>query len=231
VLRDRGAPRPYLSDSAFDRIVEMAGGTPHELNVLRSRLEEIIELYQDAKRAPRTEYEAYFDEFSKPSPLVREKLKRVQKSCNRTLEELRDADVAARLRSVAPDKSVSGLKSAVQAIHDVKTWAGDALKIETRGRKRDEALDTALLELANTYVQHFRHGDIWKVPSSERSRFVRFAGEVLSHTDGLPLTEEVIAKRWQRLRNEMSPLRVRLRKSGRNRHQNSQLFLPPTDTT
>ena len=203
--------RGRFTDENFESILKAGGGSEHELDVLRLRLEEILERYIATAEKPTTEFEVSFLEFSHP-PNMRKELTRVWKSCDKILAELAEVDVRYQLNS-AREHGQSNAKFSVEytieGIKSLKDRAAAALKIETRGRKRDTALDTALLELADAYVEHFEHSEIWKVASSERSKFIRFIAEVLSHASERDFTEETLAKRWQTLCKEMKPLRAR----------------------
>lgn len=104
--------RGRFTDENFESILKAGGGSEHELDVLRLRLEEILERYIATAEKPTTEFEVSFLEFSHP-PNMRKELTRVWKSCDKILAELAEVDVRYQLNS-AREHGQSNAKFSVE---------------------------------------------------------------------------------------------------------------------
>jgi hypothetical protein len=222
-----------LSDRDFATIQKIGGGNPRDEQNLRQRLEEIIEGYQEALN-PREGFETDFLDFANTSrPKTRKPIGKLIKHCDAVLDFLADRNVRSALRATAVrDRSAPHLQlpDVTTSVQKLREWAVASLRAETRGRPADAALRTAILALAQAYIDHFRvqkgrgpklgsHRtptnnkkplseitDVWELPYAVRSHFIRFSTEILSRSDDHEISEEKVRDYWLDLRSRMNPL-------------------------
>ena len=204
--------RARLSDEDFCAILSEVDTPPHEKDVLRDRLNQIIALARDAAH-PTTEDERLFRKFANAPVRLKRPLEKVSKSIADLRHLiLKDPDLKTALGIAArrnPVGSLQDLEVALEGLTALDHWAKAALKVERRGRNPDGPMRTALIGLADAFVDHFAPDiEVWELPASEKTEFIKFSAAVLSHVDQRDATEANLRKVWGRLRNEMTP-RVR----------------------
>lgn len=198
-----------LSDFEFKKVIAAAGTLPEHRDVLRDRLNEVLRRYREATSPPETETERLFREASNIPPDVAKRLRGIKKLSTSLARALRISPPARRaLEKVISNEPIDGKRKARQAASQIDllaNWSSLALGEKRSGAKRDQNLDTALIGLADIYVDHFPVSElVEKLPTAENSHFIRFCAECLSYAkkEGAVL-EEGLSKRWRELQSLM----------------------------
>ena len=182
------------------------------LNSLFAVISDILDNYRAQTEELDDDWEKSFREFADKNPRPVKGLTAFVEGFGQALDAFkRDAYAKSALtkEAVRQEVALNELRSMLQALQRLHRLGEQALEREQskerRGRRPDEAVDAAVLRLAETYCAFFDpQRDVWTVPY-RNSKFIKFATAVLSETLGPHGLNRKLSDRWKRLRPRIKP--------------------------